>query len=209
MLRDYLCCCGSTDPDDDRHPVLLVSGIAGSILNSKKKKSGFETRVWVRIMLADLEFKKKLWSIYNPQTGSSIFLFLFCWKGFPLSCSFVGYTEPLDDTTDIVVPQDDYGLYAIDILDPSFVSLFLLYNLNWFLRDRWKFMLLSSDNCSAARYNKSELNFIVLAAYLIWQCFKLCLILLFLHAMPVCKASASHRFVPISWYDWHACWMWV
>ncbi|KAL2549301.1 phospholipase A(1) LCAT3-like [Forsythia ovata] len=53
----------------DLDPVLLVSGIAGSILNSKSKKFGFETRVWVRILLADLEFKKKLFSIYNPKTG--------------------------------------------------------------------------------------------------------------------------------------------
>ncbi|KAH6757525.1 lecithin:cholesterol acyltransferase 3 [Perilla frutescens var. hirtella] len=103
MLQDYFCCCCcKTDPDDvvaDRDPVLLVSGIAGSILNSKKKKSGFETRVWVRLLLADLEFKKKLLSIYNPKTG---------------------YTEALDDSSEIIVPQDDYGLYAIDILDPSF-----------------------------------------------------------------------------------------
>lgn len=74
MLRDYCCCfhgAGSSDPTDvaDRDPVLLVSGIAGSILNSKPKKLGFQTRVWVRILLADLEFKKKLWSIYNPETG--------------------------------------------------------------------------------------------------------------------------------------------
>ncbi|KAI3470368.1 hypothetical protein Pfo_027031 [Paulownia fortunei] len=104
MLRDYFCCCyksTSSDPEDvaDRDPVLLVSGVGGSILHSKRKKSGSETRVWVRILLADLEFKKKLWSIYNPETG---------------------YTEPLDDSTEIIVPQDDYGLYAIDILDPSF-----------------------------------------------------------------------------------------
>ncbi|KAL0324392.1 UNVERIFIED_CONTAM: Phospholipase A(1) LCAT3 [Sesamum calycinum] len=104
MLRDYCCCCcygaPSFDSADiaDRDPVLLVSGIGGSILNSKRKKFGFQTRVWVRILLADLEFKKKIWCIYNPETG---------------------YTESLDDSTEIVVPQDDYGLYAIDILDPS------------------------------------------------------------------------------------------
>ncbi|GER28275.1 lecithin:cholesterol acyltransferase family protein [Striga asiatica] len=104
MLMDYLCCClnkpRGSDPEEvaDRDPVLLVSGIAGSILHSKKKSSGSETRVWVRILLADLVFKKKLWSIYNADTG---------------------YTESLDDSTEIVVPQDDYGLYAIDILDPS------------------------------------------------------------------------------------------
>ncbi|XP_011081087.1 phospholipase A(1) LCAT3 [Sesamum indicum] len=104
MLRDYCCCCcygaPSFDSADiaDRDPVLLVSGIGGSILHSKRKKFGFQTRVWVRILLADLEFKKKIWSIYNPETG---------------------YTESLDDSTEIVVPQDDYGLYAIDILDPS------------------------------------------------------------------------------------------
>jgi hypothetical protein len=34
---------------------------------------------------------------------------------------FLGYTETLDDATEIVVPDDDYGLYAIDILDPSLV----------------------------------------------------------------------------------------
>ncbi|XP_034219658.1 phospholipase A(1) LCAT3 isoform X2 [Prunus dulcis] len=102
------CFCPCFDFDDHDHdnrtaqteldPVLLVSGIGGSILHSKRKKLGFDTRVWVRILLADLEFKKKLWSVYNPQTG---------------------YTETLDKDTEIVVPGDDYGLYAIDILDPS------------------------------------------------------------------------------------------
>ncbi|KAK9919215.1 hypothetical protein M0R45_027825 [Rubus argutus] len=97
-----LCFCPCFDHDNDRtsdlDPVLLISGIGGSILNSKRKKLGFDTRVWIRILLADLEFKKKLWSLYNPQTG---------------------YTETLDKDTEIVVPDDDYGLYAIDILDPS------------------------------------------------------------------------------------------
>ncbi|KAG6703428.1 hypothetical protein I3843_07G081600 [Carya illinoinensis] len=101
-----LCSCPcfgerSSDADgSDVDPVLLISGMGGSILHSKKKKFGFETRVWVRILLADLEFKKKVWSVYNPTTG---------------------YTETLDDDTEILVPDDDYGLYAIDILDPSLV----------------------------------------------------------------------------------------
>ncbi|XLR47681.1 hypothetical protein S83_032341, partial [Arachis hypogaea] len=33
--------------------------------------------------------------------------------------NFSGYTETLDRKSDIVVPEDDLGLYAIDILDPS------------------------------------------------------------------------------------------
>ncbi|WJX77369.1 Phospholipase A(1) lcat3 [Trifolium repens] len=98
-----LCPCfghdeGSENPPSDRDPVLLVSGMGGSILHSKPKKFGLTTRVWVRIFLADLEFRKKIWSLYNPQTG---------------------YTESLDKKSDIVVPDDDHGLYAIDILDPS------------------------------------------------------------------------------------------
>ncbi|KAE8009820.1 hypothetical protein FH972_006232 [Carpinus fangiana] len=61
-----LCSCpcfgewSSDNSGTDLDPVLLVSGMGGSILHSKKKKFGFETRVWVRLLLADLEFKKKL-----------------------------------------------------------------------------------------------------------------------------------------------------
>ncbi|XVF07014.1 hypothetical protein REPUB_Repub06bG0101100 [Reevesia pubescens] len=105
MLRDLcLCPCfesgNSVETGADLDPVLLVSGMGGSILHSKRKKFGFETRVWVRILFSDLEFKKKLWSLFNPQTG---------------------YTESLDDDIEILVPDDDYGLYAINILDPSLV----------------------------------------------------------------------------------------
>ncbi|XP_058094022.1 phospholipase A(1) LCAT3 isoform X2 [Magnolia sinica] len=85
----------------DLNPVLLVSGIGGSILNAKNKKNGFEIRAWVRIFLANLEFKKCLWSKYNPKTG---------------------YTESLDEDIEVEVPEDDYGLYAIDILDPSWFT---------------------------------------------------------------------------------------
>ncbi|KAL7587647.1 hypothetical protein Lser_V15G35677 [Lactuca serriola] len=95
-------CFGNQSSGDDVadfDPILLVSGIGGTILNSKLKSCfGLTTRIWVRILLADMEFRKRAWSLYNPDTG---------------------YTEALDDSSDIVVPQDDYGLYAIDILDPS------------------------------------------------------------------------------------------
>lgn len=34
---------------------------------------------------------------------------------------YLGYTESLEDDSEILVPDDDSGLYAIDILDPSLV----------------------------------------------------------------------------------------
>ncbi|XLT37137.1 hypothetical protein HN873_068429 [Arachis hypogaea] len=36
--------------------------------------------------------------------------------------NFSGYTETLDQKSDIVVLEDDHGLYAIDILDPSLLT---------------------------------------------------------------------------------------
>lgn len=54
------------DPDLD--PVLLVPGIAGSVLNAKYE-DGREERVWVRILGADHEFRTKLWSKFDPATG--------------------------------------------------------------------------------------------------------------------------------------------
>ncbi|ERN20096.1 phospholipase A(1) LCAT3 isoform X2 [Amborella trichopoda] len=94
------------EEEEKRSPVLLVSGIGGSILNARKKqknKSGGDApaiRVWVRFFLASLEFKKYVWSIFNPKTG---------------------YTESLDPDIEVIVPDDDYGLYAIDILDPTWL----------------------------------------------------------------------------------------
>ncbi|CAL0303276.1 unnamed protein product [Lupinus luteus] len=88
----------SDEPVSDLDPILLVSGMGGSIINSKPKGFGFTTRVWVRFILADFEFKKKILSLYNPKTG---------------------YTETLDKNSVLEVPDDDHGLYAIDILDPS------------------------------------------------------------------------------------------
>lgn len=68
----------SDDADVDLDPVLLVTGMGGSIINSKCKALGisFETRVWVRIFLADLEFRKKALSVYNPKTGYLYTLFI-------------------------------------------------------------------------------------------------------------------------------------
>ncbi|KAL3631605.1 Lecithin-cholesterol acyltransferase-like 4 [Castilleja foliolosa] len=86
------------DPTLD--PVLLVPGIAGSILNAVDEKTGKTERIWVRILGADHEFREKLWSRFDPATGRS---------------------ETLDDGTHIEVPQDRHGLYAIDSLDPDMV----------------------------------------------------------------------------------------
>ncbi|MQL71134.1 hypothetical protein Taro_003454 [Colocasia esculenta] len=63
---------GDDAPELD--PVLLVSGMGGSILNARSRKGGGEMRVWVRILLADLEFKKTLWSVYNAETGELLSL---------------------------------------------------------------------------------------------------------------------------------------
>ncbi|XP_072969903.1 lecithin-cholesterol acyltransferase-like 4 [Typha angustifolia] len=80
-------------------PVLLVPGIAGSILNAVDE-DGKEERVWVRILGADHEFREKLWSRFDPSTGKTV---------------------SLDKKTKIVVPEDRYGLYAIDLLDPDMI----------------------------------------------------------------------------------------
>ncbi|KAL9429625.1 hypothetical protein AB3S75_031440 [Citrus x aurantiifolia] len=62
-------CFGDRQTESEVDPVLLVSGMGGSVLHAKRKKFGCETRVWVRILLAELEFKRKVWSRYNPKTG--------------------------------------------------------------------------------------------------------------------------------------------
>ncbi|KAJ4831187.1 Lecithin-cholesterol acyltransferase-like 4, partial [Turnera subulata] len=87
------------DPNLD--PVLLVPGIAGSILKAVDNENGLkEERVWVRILAADYKFRTKLWSRFDPSTGR---------------------TESLDRKTSITVPQDRYGLHAIDVLDPDLI----------------------------------------------------------------------------------------
>ncbi|KAI3669055.1 hypothetical protein L6452_40276 [Arctium lappa] len=86
------------DPNLD--PVLIVPGIAGSILNAVNGETGKEERVWVRIWEADQEFRAKLWCQFDPATGK---------------------TMSLDPNTSIVVPEDRDGLYAIDCLDPDMI----------------------------------------------------------------------------------------
>lgn len=87
------------EEEGGREAVVLVSGMGGSVLHARRRSNPrFDLRVWVRILRADADFRKYLWSLYNPDTG---------------------YVEPLDDDVEIVVPEDDHGLFAIDILDPS------------------------------------------------------------------------------------------
>lgn len=86
------------DPNLD--PVLLVPGVAGSILKAVDSTSGRDERVWVRIIGADYKFRTKLWSKFDPSSGQTV---------------------SLDPDTSVIVPEDRYGLYAIDILDPDLV----------------------------------------------------------------------------------------
>lgn len=85
------------DPNLD--PVLLVPGIAGSVLKAVDY-NGCSERVWVRILAADYKFRTKLWSRFDPSTGQTV---------------------SLDPTTNIMVPEDRYGLHAIDVLDPDMI----------------------------------------------------------------------------------------
>lgn len=85
------------DPTLD--PVLLVPGVAGSVLHAVDD-SGHGERVWVRFLAADYKLRTKLWSRFDPSTGKTV---------------------SLDPDTNIVVPEDRYGLYAIDVLDPDMI----------------------------------------------------------------------------------------
>lgn len=55
----------------DLHPVLLIPGIGGSILNAVDEH-GKKERIWVRLFEADHEFRSKLFSFYDPATGTKI-----------------------------------------------------------------------------------------------------------------------------------------
>lgn len=62
------------DPNLD--PVLLVPGIAGSILKAVDTDNcNKDERVWVRIVRADYKFRTKLWSRFDPSTGMKDYLF--------------------------------------------------------------------------------------------------------------------------------------
>ncbi|XP_051218933.1 lecithin-cholesterol acyltransferase-like 4 [Lolium perenne] len=85
------------DPNLD--PVLLVPGIGGSILEAVDE-AGNKERVWVRILAADHECREKLWAKFDAATGKTV---------------------SVDEKITIVVPEDRYGLYAIDTLDPDMI----------------------------------------------------------------------------------------
>ncbi|XP_002983393.2 phospholipase A(1) LCAT3 [Selaginella moellendorffii] len=100
---------GDDAGERDLLPVLLVPGIGGSILNAvDDDNSDNAERVWVRLFFADHEFKKKLWSRYDPATGKTL---------------------SLDPKSHIEVPDENYGLFSCDILDPAvFIRLNIVYN---------------------------------------------------------------------------------
>lgn len=63
------------DPNLD--PVLLVPGIAGSVLKAVDD-NGRGERVWVRIIGADHMFRNKLWSRFDPSTGTFSRILFYC-----------------------------------------------------------------------------------------------------------------------------------
>ncbi|GAB2234399.1 hypothetical protein Droror1_Dr00003651 [Drosera rotundifolia] len=85
------------DPDLD--PVLLVPGVAGSVLHAVDE-NGKAERVWVRILGADYKLRTRLWSRFDPASGKTV---------------------SLDPRTNVVVPEDRHGLFAIDVLDPDLI----------------------------------------------------------------------------------------
>ena len=58
-------------------PVLIVPGIAGSVLHAVGE-DGKEERVWVRILGADRQFRTKMWSRFDPATGKLNFVLGIC-----------------------------------------------------------------------------------------------------------------------------------
>ncbi|KAK1384191.1 hypothetical protein POM88_021926 [Heracleum sosnowskyi] len=67
-------------------------------MHSSVDEKGKDERVWVRNFGSDLEFCTKLWSRFDPKSGKTV---------------------SLDQKTNIVIPRDRDGLYAIDVLDPN------------------------------------------------------------------------------------------
>lgn len=98
---------GEVDQARDLNPVLLVPGIGGSILHAVSE-NGHKERIWVRLFAADHEFRAKLFSLYDPVTGK---------------------TNSLDSTSTIEVPDERFGLYSCDILDPAVVIISFLSSL--------------------------------------------------------------------------------
>lgn len=136
----------------DLNPVLLIPGIGGSIINAVNEK-GKKERIWVRLFAADHEFRTKLWSLYNKKTGAVARVsivpipasFSPSWCAVCACCTLTpslvcgcryadqnlmafitGKTDSIDTSTTIEIPEDRYGLYACDVLDPDVVSSLML-----------------------------------------------------------------------------------
>ncbi|KAH7569555.1 hypothetical protein JRO89_XS06G0185200 [Xanthoceras sorbifolium] len=119
------------DPSLD--PVLLVPGIAGSVLKAVDTDNGKDERIWVRIIGADYKFRTKLclycwlFMCLAHSASYSVLPLGLLWPGggiMPVvphcmctSCK----TVSLDPNTNIMVPEDRYGLFAIDVLDPDLI----------------------------------------------------------------------------------------
>ncbi|KAI4973205.1 hypothetical protein ZWY2020_028913 [Hordeum vulgare] len=80
-------------------PCIAMLSIGDSILEAVDE-AGNKELVWVHILAADHECREKLWAQFDASTGKTV-------------C--------VDEKIRITVPEDRYGLYAIDTLDPDLI----------------------------------------------------------------------------------------
>lgn len=80
--------------------IILIPGLGGSMM--KASSNGEEKTVWVRATYADHALREHMWGRYEPTTQS---------------------VRPRRDSEwTLFIPQDEFGLYSIDVLAPQWLT---------------------------------------------------------------------------------------
>lgn len=114
-----------------------------------------------------------------------------------LQLLLAGYTEALDDNIEISVPDDDHGLYAIDILDPSWV------------RSVNRYFMCCSFVMTSSSASSSEIVSLTCFSWSLCLTCNLTVLFCLLLVFPVCKAFPLDGGLSLSRYDRNAGWMWL